>query len=824
MKRINNIISIIVFSFICFIISISFSSKVSAEEVIPTIYLDMNREEVNKNSSYTGYIYGNNIESLSSLQIEIYYNEEDINITSVTNYMSTSLFDYKINEDNTKMSFISSSGVKIETSTILASFRYTVLETANDDSITLDLVIAEALSSTLEVIDVEGNIVNLDIAVEEEQPKSLRIYSNISKQNAEYGDLITVSYYSYYFNSISNGSFVIAYDKNYFELVEFKTLGYFNDDMLVDINTTQDGYVYLSYITTKQSSNSQLFTITLKVVGNETTTSEISLTPTSLYGFENETYNPNIVKNSVSLVYSSIVAGHHHMYLTGNEDINTQTYELTANIEKESNLGAGDFTIEFPVNYLKYDSYEIAFDKTMNQYIIVNDNKVNQGIIKFSIISTEDIVTRTSLIRMKFSVIDVFEEKDITFTISGSNTTDSLTNSITLSYSGLDTKLSQNKFNIDVEENQNGSVQVKSNEYSNQMVSIVVTPYIGYQVESVYYIANEITVPILNNQFMMPASDVKIYVTYTLIDYVITFISEGSVLSSETYHYGDTVVIPNNPTKQSDNTYRYEFSGWDKEVTTVTDSATYTAQYNPVYIEYTIIFKNYDNTVLSSETYHYGDTVVVPDNPSRESTLEYDYSFVGWNKEVTNVTKSDEYVARYNSVLRKYTIKWIIDGTIVETDNDVLYNDLHEYNGQAPTRASDNTYTYEFSEWNQEVIASDNLITYTARFTNTYIDYTIVFKNYNDTVLSSKTYHYGDEIVVPDDPIKPKDKKYTYEFTGWDKEITTVTGNTTYTAVFDSKEIENNTPIIIISIVGGLSVISLSIGAFIYLKKRKLIK
>ena len=71
--------------------------------------------------------------------------------------------------------------------------------------------------------DVVGNIVNLNVAETNDSPKSITISSNVSKQSAEIGDVVTVSYSSYSFSKISNGSFVISYDKNNFELVEFKT-------------------------------------------------------------------------------------------------------------------------------------------------------------------------------------------------------------------------------------------------------------------------------------------------------------------------------------------------------------------------------------------------------------------------------------------------------------------------------------------------------------------------------------------------------------------------------------------------------------------------
>ncbi len=52
---------------------------------------------------------------------------------------------------------------------------------------------------------------------------------------------------------------------------------------------------------------------------------------------------------------------------------------------------------------------------------------------------------------------------------------------------------------------------------------------------------------------------------------------DGTILSTETYHYGDEIVVPVAPTKAADNTYTYTFAGWDKEVVNCAGNATYTA-------------------------------------------------------------------------------------------------------------------------------------------------------------------------------------------------------------------------------------------------------
>jgi len=69
-----------------------------------------------------------------------------------------------------------------------------------------------------------------------------------------------------------------------------------------------------------------------------------------------------------------------------------------------------------------------------------------------------------------------------------------------------------------------------------------------------------------------------------------------------------------------------------------------------------------------------------------------------------------------------------------------------------------------------------------------YIEYEIKFVS-GDKVITSGKYHYGDKVIVPMDPQKARDDKFTYTFTGWSPEITIVTEDMTYVAEYESKEI-----------------------------------
>ena len=277
-------------------------------------------------------------------------------------------------------------------------------------------------------------------------------------------------------------------------------------------------------------------------------------------------------------------------------------------------------------------------------------------------------------------------------------------------------------------------------------------------------------------------------VSYT--DYTVVFKNyNGDVLSTNTYHYGDTVVVPSTPSKPADETYTYAFIGWDKTVTTCEGDATYTAKFAPTNVEYTVVFKNADGTVLSTKTYYYGAEVAIPNTPTKASDNTYTYTFAGWDKEVVDCVSDATYTATYTPVYINYTITFTdYDGRTITTVT-YHYGDTIESIAN-PTRASDETYTYTFNGWDKELGTCKGDATFKATYTSTYIDYTVIFKNEDGTVLSRNTYHYGDAVTIPATPTKVADNTYIYTFKGWDQAVVNCAGDTTYTATYNANYID----------------------------------
>ena len=175
--------------------------------------------------------------------------------------------------------------------------------------------------------------------------------------------------------------------------------------------------------------------------------------------------------------------------------------------------------------------------------------------------------------------------------------------------------------------------------------------------------------------------------------------------------------------------------------------------------------------------------------PTKEKTAQYTYTFIGWAPELSPVTKDITYIAQYIGNINKYKVIWQDwDETILETDEEVPYGEMPEYNDEKPVRPNTAQYSYEFIGWSPEVDKVEKEITYTAQYKETINEYVVTFIDEDGAELSQKLYPYGtkaENIIRPDDPTKEATAQYTYSFVGWTPKIVEVTEDATYTAIYN---------------------------------------
>lgn len=173
------------------------------------------------------------------------------------------------------------------------------------------------------------------------------------------------------------------------------------------------------------------------------------------------------------------------------------------------------------------------------------------------------------------------------------------------------------------------------------------------------------------------------------------------------------------------------------------------------------------------------------------ATPKTGYHFVEWQEDgITLQTRQVDATgnATYTAVfaINQYTITFLNgDGSTMQSGL-VNYGVVPTSPVTTPTKEATAQYSYTFSGWSPTIYPADKDQVYTPLFDQTVNKYTITFKNWDGSILQSSDWDYGSTPSYSGTPTKPADAQYTYTFQGWDHEISPVTGEATYTAVFDN--------------------------------------
>lgn len=203
---------------------------------------------------------------------------------------------------------------------------------------------------------------------------------------------------------------------------------------------------------------------------------------------------------------------------------------------------------------------------------------------------------------------------------------------------------------------------------------------------------------------------------------------------------------------------------------------------------YEITFKNGD-TVLNAgnTTYEEGADVTAPEAPTApvDADEAYNYTFAGWSdgvnvyasNEIPVATEDVEYVATFDSAIKTYEIKFVVDGQT--TTKTVNHGETPDY-GSTPSKAG-----YNFTGWDPAIVPATGAATYTAQFSlipPTEYEITFVVEGVETKI----------NVIEGQTPVYPNGtpEKAGYNFTGWSPAIVPATGAATYTAQFELIPVE----------------------------------
>lgn len=158
-------------------------------------------------------------------------------------------------------------------------------------------------------------------------------------------------------------------------------------------------------------------------------------------------------------------------------------------------------------------------------------------------------------------------------------------------------------------------------------------------------------------------------VTYTAVylreiqRYTVKFFNdEGdeTALSEITVDYGTNVIekaLAPIPSKTSTPRFDYVFTNWSKELTFIASNVETFAVYSANVRSYKVTFMNGDE-VHAEYTVLYEHAAPDPGIPTRNSTVEYDFVFLGWNGGYTSIVGDTVITANYRNDLRYYKVTY----------------------------------------------------------------------------------------------------------------------------------------------------------------------
>jgi len=237
----------------------------------------------------------------------------------------------------------------------------------------------------------------------------------------------------------------------------------------------------------------------------------------------------------------------------------------------------------------------------------------------------------------------------------------------------------------------------------------------------------------------------------------------------------------------------YHFVQWSDGVTSATRVVTPTKDTLVKAIfsinEYTIIFNNWNDTLLEQQDLKHGDVVTYTGvTPTKTGDAQYTYTFAGWNPTIVSpAVGSATYKATFNATVNKYTITFKnYNGSVLES-KEWEYGQTPSYAG-TPTKPATAQYTYTFKGWSPSITTVTGTAEYVAQYDSVVNSYLITVQpndvNFGSTT-GGGTYEYGKEVTLT---ATPKD---CYKFVQWNDGNTdatrqiTVTGAATYTATFE---------------------------------------
>lgn len=231
----------------------------------------------------------------------------------------------------------------------------------------------------------------------------------------------------------------------------------------------------------------------------------------------------------------------------------------------------------------------------------------------------------------------------------------------------------------------------------------------------------------------------------------------NNIIKTEEVEYGQNLEYPELSIIDG-----YEFNGWDKEVTNITSNL----DVKPIYKKTKFNVKFYDDngTLINEQEISYGKNAIEPDIPLKEG-----YTFIGWDKEINNITSDLEVRPIYNKT--KFSVKFYNDNDTIISEQEISYGE----NAIEPDTPLKQGYT--FVGWDKEFNNVTSNLEVRPRYEAIY--YNVTFIDKYGEIIETKSVQAYTKIEAPKAPVVD-----FHTFDKWSENLDEVTEDLTVQAIY----------------------------------------
>ena len=345
--------------------------------------------------AYPGNSFYINIEAtglsnLASLDLEIYYDSENLTLSSVTNGSLLSGGLVSVNDETPGVIKLSAAWLSgISEDGRLLRLLFTVNSDAAPGTYRVLAAVGDAHDVNLNPVEISRGAGTVTV---KDRPTSAGNFS-VSLSFADgttyhQGDTVNVSLINSGWQSFASGDFKLEYDSKLFAL-ESVTL---RSEMAVEgavysVNRDIAGLVKVSYASVQPVSCYNLMDFVLTVIGDTDTETTMTASATDVYTVDLVPYKPGSTNRSLTLEKKTAVPDYPDLYLTDLPTTVGQEGTTLLILEENSGVAAADFTVKYDPEV--YACLEVTAAEGLSETggMVVINPTFDEGSVKFSYIN-----------------------------------------------------------------------------------------------------------------------------------------------------------------------------------------------------------------------------------------------------------------------------------------------------------------------------------------------------------------------------------------------------------------------------------------------------